>query len=56
MAIDSKSEIGRKIFGIIRKCATSITTITEAILALDVSAVISAPFVSHDVNMAINCF
>mmetsp|Transcript_23068 Transcript_23068/g.37991 ORF Transcript_23068/g.37991 Transcript_23068/m.37991 type:complete len:548 (-) Transcript_23068:171-1814(-) len=41
VAIASKSEICRKIFGIIRKFATSITTITEAILALDVSAVIS---------------
>jgi hypothetical protein len=41
MAIASKSEICRKIFGIIRKFATSITTITQAILALDVSAVIS---------------
>ena len=41
VAIDSKSEICNKIFGIIRKFATSITTITEAILALDVSAVIS---------------
>eukprot|EP00573_Skeletonema_grethae_P000781 CAMPEP_0201690734 /NCGR_PEP_ID=MMETSP0578-20130828/4085_1 /ASSEMBLY_ACC=CAM_ASM_000663 /TAXON_ID=267565 /ORGANISM="Skeletonema grethea, Strain CCMP 1804" /LENGTH=546 /DNA_ID=CAMNT_0048175785 /DNA_START=124 /DNA_END=1764 /DNA_ORIENTATION=+ len=40
-AIASKSEICRKIFGIIRKFANSITTITEAILALDVSAVIS---------------
>jgi len=41
VAIDSKSEICNKIFGIIRKFATSITTITEAILALEVSAVIS---------------
>mmetsp|Transcript_17150 Transcript_17150/g.25870 ORF Transcript_17150/g.25870 Transcript_17150/m.25870 type:complete len:548 (+) Transcript_17150:263-1906(+) len=41
VAIASKSEICRKIFGIIRKFAISITTITEAILALDVSAVIS---------------
>ncbi len=41
VAIAAKSEICRKIFGVIRKFATSITTITEAILALDVSAVIS---------------
>ena len=40
-AIAAKSEICRKIFIIIRKFAKSITTITEAILDLDISAVIS---------------
>jgi hypothetical protein len=41
VTIASKSKICRKIFGIICKFASSITTITTAILALDVTAVIS---------------
>lgn len=41
MAIASKSEICRKVFDVIRKFATSITSITQSILELDISAVIS---------------